>query len=44
MDKLITRPVYAKVRATISLLKLWYSEETPDDIISLGLCSNGMQI
>lgn len=39
--KLYGRPTYSIVRATISLLKVWYSNEESDDIISLGVCSNG---
>lgn len=41
--KLGRLPTYAKVRATISLLKLWFAKDASDDIISLGVCSNGRQ-
>ncbi|KAJ8921872.1 hypothetical protein NQ315_008505, partial [Exocentrus adspersus] len=34
-------PLFSKIRAIISLLKLWYAEEPSDEIISLGVCSNG---
>lgn len=34
-------PMLAKVRALITLLKLWYAKEPSDDVISLGICSNG---
>ncbi|XP_050293238.1 putative malate dehydrogenase 1B [Anthonomus grandis grandis] len=34
-------PCLSKLRALISLLKIWYSDETPDEIISLGIVSNG---
>ncbi|XP_031332854.1 malate dehydrogenase 3, cytoplasmic-like [Photinus pyralis] len=33
--------VYSKVRATISVIKIWYAKEPTGDIISLGICSNG---
>ncbi|RZC41750.1 malate dehydrogenase 1B, partial [Asbolus verrucosus] len=32
---------FAKIRATASLIRLWFAEENSDDIISLGVCSNG---
>ncbi|XP_050509687.1 putative malate dehydrogenase 1B [Diabrotica virgifera virgifera] len=34
-------PIYSKVRATVSLLKLWSASEIGDEIISLGVASNG---
>lgn len=34
-------PHFAMVRSFISLLKIWYSKEERDEIISLGVCSNG---
>ncbi|XP_060523683.1 protein Lilipod isoform X2 [Cylas formicarius] len=40
----ISRPnrnVLAKVRAVSSLVRLWYSREPEDVIISLGICSDG---
>lgn len=33
--------IFGKVRSTINLLKLWYAKQPSDDIISLGVCSNG---
>lgn len=41
IKKLYCRPTYSTIRATISLLKLWYSKEESDEIISLGVVSNG---
>ncbi|KAJ8973898.1 hypothetical protein NQ317_018853 [Molorchus minor] len=34
-------PTLAKIRALTSLLRLWYAPERSDDIICLGVCSNG---
>lgn len=34
-------PIFSKVRAIVSLMKLWYAEEVGDEIISLGIPSNG---
>ncbi|CAH1381601.1 unnamed protein product [Tenebrio molitor] len=40
--KLLERqPILPKIRALGSLLRLWFSKEVGDDIISLGICSNG---
>ncbi|XP_063906127.1 putative malate dehydrogenase 1B [Zophobas morio] len=41
LDILQRPPVLAKVRALASLLKLWFAEVVTDEIISLGVCSNG---
>lgn len=34
-------PIFSKIRSVISLLKLWYAAQPSDDIISLGVCSDG---
>ncbi|XP_057657797.1 putative malate dehydrogenase 1B isoform X1 [Diorhabda carinulata] len=39
--KLRRPPIFSKVRAITSLLKLWTTEEIGDEIISLGVCSDG---
>ncbi|XP_023310185.1 putative malate dehydrogenase 1B [Anoplophora glabripennis] len=42
ITKLQERPtIFRKIRSVISLLKLWYAEQPSDDIISLGVCSDG---
>lgn len=41
MKYLDRAPMLPKVRAFSSLIKLWFSDEPNDSIISLGVCSNG---
>ncbi|KAF7278262.1 hypothetical protein GWI33_008618 [Rhynchophorus ferrugineus] len=41
VKKLHYKPYFAQLRSLMSLIKIWYSEDISDEIISLGVCSNG---
>ncbi|XP_030754056.1 putative malate dehydrogenase 1B [Sitophilus oryzae] len=35
------QPCFVKLTSLMSFLKIWYSKEITDEIVSLGICSNG---